>query len=773
MEGLNGTDSRKAMWLEELQNFLKDHVLAEYEGRLVGMGFDSVETLCSITEEQMKEVGVKPGHRNRLRDALVKRSQPVPPPFLMPSSSWSWEPIAAATVSTPCFAPPPPFPWVPPLWPLVPPPMLSVPPMLGGIHGFPLPPSVVEVFIISLLRLAQDNSERVDAELLQQLGFHWGSYGACKTELMASTAVQEELVKRQSEIKENCPDDSRQDVTAQLMNLHDEYSDMAQERATKALNALRQWQQCGLPMHTIFESGKAAADITQQLFLKARREPEFGKRLENSFRHFEAYRACLESGLENPAGSTEVILALLTLRLATKDLPAEPPQDRSNGPKMAPTAPLAHALKTIIMLIAIKRAGCHSDRDLFEEALDAMIPKKSSPKSYNLLERASSQMRELSPEARHGELLSIRSSIFQCFKKVLGDVPGAFVSKNKTPQRNGQQQRLWKKSMKRRARPMEAGLVTESQSTDEPATDSTEPGSSSHDNEEMAAAREDQVTSYIVKNTFIDICEPKPLKSKICQSEPAGKGGRGTSSVGFDNDLDPLLEEPEGDEDRQILVVTEMNFTTVHRDFHGNYAGQRQFYEYGFDKTRMYIRPAATDFIAKLLAEQRFTLLLTSCSGWHHASNLAKKLLEVAAPDSSWRWQENWNECKLPCLVSDNCRAGQRQVFLAYDKWVNTTPPDYKESQKKAVVKDSQIMLDALPKSGCTHNFDIDNMVMIDTERGTNTLAENVVRIPSWTVNSEDEKPIFEPLFEYLVGLSENMQTDSTCKIPRYLHEHP
>ena len=62
------------------------------------------------------------------------------------------------------------------------------------------------------------------------------------------------------------------------------------------------------------------------------------------------------------------------------------------------------------MLAAVRRAGGHNDRSRFEREVGGIVP-------LWLQERASAL-----------KLRNLRSDVFLCFAKLLGDVPGAFPS---------------------------------------------------------------------------------------------------------------------------------------------------------------------------------------------------------------------------------------------------------------------------------------------------------------------------------------------------------
>ena len=71
---------------------------------------------------------------------------------------------------------------------------------------------------------------------------------------------------------------------------------------------------------------------------------------------------------------------------------------------------MAHALRSVAVFAAVRRAGGHSDRSRFDREVGGIVP-------LCLQERASTL-----------KLRNLRSDVFLCFAKLLGDVPGAFPS---------------------------------------------------------------------------------------------------------------------------------------------------------------------------------------------------------------------------------------------------------------------------------------------------------------------------------------------------------
>jgi hypothetical protein len=702
------------------------------------------------------------------------------------------------------------------------------------------------LFIISLVRLVQGGTVDIseDAMIFNSSG---KIFQAAAGSLSAATDEQASLVQASLELKRSCNKrKSKNHVESLLLKLNAEFAEKALAHTWCAVHNLRALRDAGERLPSEGESVRAAAVITHRLYEEARHElGSNADRLDDSYAHFEAY-------LDNPAETLKLGLALVALRMALKD------KHLTDG-KMAP-ARLMNALKTIIMLVALRCAGSHSDRDMFEHEVHRIL-------SASLLEWALG----MSEDAKKIELLRLSSCIFQCFKKTLGDVPEAFWSKNKNPRRDSGKIRVWKK----KAKPEDSRRPEKEHESEQlaVAADKVE-SEQEHDSEHLATAADKVETEReheaelstavelygneghdggavlspislsidisisklnIVENKKMqryEVEEPEPPeKQKLCQTEPPKRWCHGSSSVGGDaGDLPTLPEEPIGTEQRHYCVISELNFMLVWRDYN-NVLTRDDGHEYAFFNGKMYIRPGADTFVAKLLDEPTFSFVLMSCSGWHHSSNMARLLLERASP-GPWEVKDSNGTEHLPYLVNPK---GQK-VFLAYGDFVNSVPKDFQESArdvkpgdlgaeidpttgsvsaitsdgqlaslgakvgwrmlklngveyshdllntlesgsenytvtfqgKIGIVKDMERVFEGLRASRCGYTVDVDTTVVLDSTRGTNTHTDNVLELPVWTARIESEDGIFEPLLDYLFELSK-----STSSVPQYIHDHP
>ena len=142
------------------------------------------------------------------------------------------------------------------------------------------------------------------------------------------------------------------------------------------------------------ESQRAAAVLVDRYYTEVRRrllDDADGRNLEASYVSFRKF-------LGNSTDLTGLGEALLQL---------------AQVPRLGK---MAHALRSVAVFAAVRRAGGHSDRSRFDREVGGIVP-------LWLQERASAL-----------KLRNLRSDVFLCFAKLLGDVPGAFPS-------NGQQRR--------------------------------------------------------------------------------------------------------------------------------------------------------------------------------------------------------------------------------------------------------------------------------------------------------------------------------------------
>ena len=243
------------------------------------------------------------------------------------------------------------------------------------------------------------------------------------------------------------------------------------------------------------------------------------------------------------------------------------------------------------MLAAVRRAGGHSDRRRFEQEIHRIL-------SFSLQDQSSDD-----------KLKNLRSSVFLCFKKLLGDVPGAFHS-------NAQLNRAQLRPRRQRQpKPVNEG---------EPEVE--DEGKAGYGNDGIGPASVPSRPDLImpptcVRNTFIEFDDPVPVgKRKVCPSEPPRPRG-GTSPGGDVGDLGAVLEEAGIMKARQLLVISELNFTLVWRDYHCS-SNKKGAITYPTGDCQLYVRPGADRFVEQLLQVPQCHLMLISCSGWHHRPGL-------------------------------------------------------------------------------------------------------------------------------------------------------
>ena len=205
---------------------------------------------------------------------------------------------------------------------------------------------------------------------------------ACGAELRAAVQVQADLAKKTAEL------DSRKHKQ-QLTELRDKATEQAQEHMKRAVKGVRSIESCGR-VPSAKDSERAAAVLVDRFYREElRRSLSDADRqtLNASYSHFTQY---LESSAENLTSLGE---ALYLAQVCA----------RRNGK-------LAHGLRTVAMLAAVRRAGGHRDRNRFKEEVHRIVPEwLQDPTSAETVR-------------------NLVSAVFLCFRKLLGDVPGAFRS---------------------------------------------------------------------------------------------------------------------------------------------------------------------------------------------------------------------------------------------------------------------------------------------------------------------------------------------------------
>ena len=157
----------------------------------------------------------------------------------------------------------------------------------------------------------------------------------------------------------------------------------------RVVEGLRSVKMSGTRVPSAEESERAAAVLVDRFYTEERRR--LGDEADKQ--HFEASYGNFWKYLENPADLTGLGEAMLQMALVSR------------------LGNTAHALRSVAMIAVVRRAGGHSDRSRFEQEVVGLVPV--------WLQKRTSAV----------ELSNLRSVVFLCFTKLLGDVPGAFQSK--------------------------------------------------------------------------------------------------------------------------------------------------------------------------------------------------------------------------------------------------------------------------------------------------------------------------------------------------------
>jgi hypothetical protein len=263
--------------------------------------------------------------------------------------------------------------------------------------------------VLVLVRLLQDAS--VDVQAAAALFGDGGEIiQACGGQLRAAAAVWSDLVKHRKQLRDR-----------KLGKIeHKEEDDKLSARATKrareltrrAVEELEAKRHAGKTLPSTRESAKAAAIITEAYYSEALHSLGAGperQQLQQSHHFFRMY----SESLDDMAALGRALLELPKL--------LEPRETAHAG------TTVGHALRTVVMLAAVLRSsGHHRDRHLFAQEVERII-------SETLFEEATKD--------EQNKLTDVRSSVFLCFTKVLGDVPGAFTSNSKRSRRGGRTRR--------------------------------------------------------------------------------------------------------------------------------------------------------------------------------------------------------------------------------------------------------------------------------------------------------------------------------------------
>lgn len=747
----------------EVRTFLRNAGFECYFDVLLKHGWDRMGILALMQDRDMKQMGIKMGHRRQLQMIL--------------SSCMTWQ----------CY----PFPLVP-FWNT----SASEAPFTALTS---MPEKSIDtqiLLIIIVVRLVADVENVLPGFLPQAVPFSRDGKvcQACAGALKDATAVRVALEQKKKLL---LMEKKRKEVE-QLVN---STSVQAYEYTCQAVQSLRAMRDADESLPLEHESQMAAAVITNHLYQLAMAST---RTLDKSYAHFQTY---LDSVMSDSIVNTSSLGPAM----------AELKRNMQQEPAALKTL-IGHALRTIVMLISVYRAGGHTDRNQFDWHAKQMLR---------------------SPILDEAERQDLRSSIHHCFKKSLGDLVDAFQCKSrgklrcksvssKHEQEHEPEPEVDEggvKSMTRLEQVTELAVdsaldteqsaavawvvaeqpaaVVETESilaataaktaelTKQPApaaqtvveTESilvapiaeaaevTEQPTPALVEIERADAEVDVcggvegngsmgLPGLVVKKTFLEVEEHAPEgKQKYCPSEPPRKCGL-TSSCGDGGDLQTLVEEP-CSEGQRYCVISELNFTLLWRDYKQKFSWAGAL-EYNYGRTKVHIRPGAASFVSKLLAEERCTLVFISCSGWHHCHNMALLLLQQAVA-GTWEVKGSKNG-RLPYLVGPS---GQ-QVYLVYGEMGSEVPKDFLDKGSKGFVKDLERVFEALRASRC-EAFNINNTVVLDSTKGHNAQTGSVLELPMWTAgNVTEDGSMFQEVWDYLFHLFE-----SGSSVPQYLDDIP
>ena len=703
------SDQDVGMTTDEVTSFLREGGLEDFARVLQDEGVNSVDRLALLCDDDLCHLGLKVGHRRQLQKLFDCRyvhaaaefsrlygwvPYSVPPFNLLswaqPSASWSdYSAVGCGHALSASSGPPGVFKVQH---------LASSQPMKVFSSSLEAFVDVGVVLNIGVVRLLQDVDIEVPEEAL--IFSDHGFIGrACGDAVRAAVKVRLDF---EAEIRNLFVNEHKQLIA----KLRERATRQAQEHMNHAAECIRSMKKSGDGVPSAEESEQVAAILVDCFYTEERLGDDVvGRNLDASYTSFRKY-------LEDPSDLAGLGEALVWM-----------PRDSQFNKTV-------HALRTVAMLAAVRRAGGHSDRRRFEQEVNRIFP-------FSLQDRVPDD----------NLLKNLRSSVFLCFKKLFGDVPGAFQSNaqlNRAPLRPRRQ---------RKSKPANEG---EPEPEDEGKTGC---GDDIMVSSLVSSRSHLDMPPTCVKNTFIEFDGPLPVgKRKVCPSEPPRPRGD-TSSEGDVGDLGAVLDVGGTVEARHLLVLSELNFTLVWRDYHCCCRKEGAIM-YPTGDCQLYIRPGADSFVEQLLQVPRCHLMLISCSGWHHSHNMARLFLEHAVPGV---WKES-KKGHLPLYVGPQ----EQRVYLVYGELGSGIPIDFQDKEKKRFVKDLERVFAVLLASGCGA-FDVDNTVVLDSSKGNNAQTGNLLMVPTWTANDEPEDgDIFKEVLEYLMQLSK-----STLSVPQHLHFHP
>mmetsp|Transcript_6192 Transcript_6192/g.11236 ORF Transcript_6192/g.11236 Transcript_6192/m.11236 type:complete len:833 (+) Transcript_6192:144-2642(+) len=755
---------------QEIDAFLSGLGLANYAADFVAHGFDNMDRLKRMQNAHMAELGVKLGHRLQLQEALerVKMEEEAM------KAGWTLQPKIGFNNPVPCLAQPDhrfaPLPFFPYLGTGMP---MDVPwaPSWGFSSpcGWPLP-QYPPFGGVGFAWQSSDAAKFPDKHIILTVGLVRlllldESVAGALPELVPFT--------RNGAIGSLCVEA----LEAASRNMQNKNFSAAQRKASAAVqNLTLAASTVQFPAYSEFIP--VACKIAEYRYKDAKRGADAQKHASALMVSHNEFEKCDRS---------------LRYRLFSAIV------ELKKTPKSC-LQTLKHTLKTLVLLTCVDEAGGYLSRHAIDSVISHDFPRD----------------RQISPE----EEMDLRSSVWHCFHKVFADLPGAKKFKFKAkPERQQDKQQETDEEQPEVVFHSAEGSGDDAKSEPEPqqhedgagaegSENAVQPGLEPQQQEQRITADplrihhddgtihwqdadttrmeeaeyiakprrirsaedfDDKMVTqqFTVKNTFIDDTGPSdpshaPIRRRplgLAMSEPCHQVG--PSSAGDPVCMEPVVEGQEDTPEDRILVISELNFTLVWRDYHGNYHSRHQC-EGGLELKcggRLYIRPGAKEFVAEMLQHQCCQLTFQSCSSLSNAQDMAKLLLQEAVPGE---WVAN-AEHELPFFKGPD---GQR-VYLVHGKLASDVPQDFQEQGRRARVKYMDRVCDAFCKSGCF--FNPSNTMMIDSTMGINSSIENLMQIDTWQEVNEDGT-IFKELQEYLCKF---FQSRPLPKVPAYFKEYP
>ena len=394
---------------DEVIAFLTQGGLSSYAGTLVENGFDTMDQLAIMDDTEMMNLGIKLGHRRKLQLMIAERfaynlTQPYPlfgcGPHNMAPVLHAMPPIFHGSAPMqPCSVFGWPFYCMPPMLPGI------APVICGSAPVFHHSSCSMELPVTSQPIKVRSSTleELVDVETVLQICVFRLLHGAdvdipqemkifsdhgdigriCGVHLKTVIELRKDLAKKTSQL--SCTNIQRQH---QLMMFRRQTTEQVKYHMNSVVTRLQTLKMSGTSMPSAEESERAAVVFVNKYYMEEQR------RLLNA-----EDRRCLEASHDSFTRFFKNSNELIGLGEALLHLG-----------QVACLAKMAHAVRNLAILVAVRRAGGHSDRSRFEREVGSIVPSCLQKRTLAL------------------KVSNLRSDVFLCYAKLLGDVPGAFQS---------------------------------------------------------------------------------------------------------------------------------------------------------------------------------------------------------------------------------------------------------------------------------------------------------------------------------------------------------